>query len=82
MATMLLHYNEITKETAKAICLNINVSWGNGSQHQRDVWFPKSKCQVKDAASVVVDKTILRAKENELAFNGLAADFDALTWED
>lgn len=36
-----LAFNSLIKETEKAICLNVMVSW-NGNCHNRDIWFPKS----------------------------------------
>lgn len=38
--------NSITKETEKAICVNVEVCWNNGNGKSKDIWFPKSTCEI------------------------------------
>ena len=38
--------NSITKESEKAICVNVSVNWGEGSWKAKDIWFPKSTAEV------------------------------------
>ena len=38
--------NGITKETEKAICVNVSVNWGEGAWKTKDIWFPKSTADV------------------------------------
>lgn len=43
-----LAFNNIVAETEKAICLNLMVSW-NGECQTKDIWFPKSTCEIREA---------------------------------
>ena len=81
MKTMLINYNSIAKETAKAICLNCQVYWGNGSMKSRDIWFPKSVVELHNEKSAIVSLSFIRNKEHENAFNGLDMTFEGQSWE-
>lgn len=82
-----LAYNSIVKETEKAICLNVFVSF-NGNSHDRNVWFPKSVIDfVTFTTSDGVEKTnamvadwFLRKTESDNAFKGYGMRFETAFW--
>ena len=66
--------NSITKETEKAICVNVTVCWGDGGWKLKDVWFPKSTCEVGEKIIMVADWMIEKTcKEN--SFKGYEMSF-------
>lgn len=69
-------FNKIEKETAKAILVNLPVSW-NDNWHARSFWFPKSCVKVykntMDIASFIKQKM-----ENENAFHGYRMVFEVI----
>lgn len=85
MKNIELAFYQIVKESEKAICLKLLVSF-NGNTSVRDVWFPKSVCEIKDAD---YDKTgkrafvadwFLRKAETANAFAGYAMRFETAFW--
>lgn len=38
--------NSLVKETEKAICVNVSVTWGMGGCKQKNIWFPKSVAEI------------------------------------
>lgn len=76
-------YN-VVKETEKAYCLNMLVSW-NGNTHAKDIWFPKSVCEVKDVdydaqPHAFVEDWFLRKAESANAFKGYEMRFETAFW--
>lgn len=70
--------NGITKETEKAICINVNVNWGEGSWRAKDIWFPKSTCEVftvNDETHVMVADWMLEKTAAANAFKGYRMNF-------
>ena len=41
--TKAIHVYSIERTTDKAYLFMCSVSWGNGAQHQKALWFPKSQ---------------------------------------
>ena len=80
-----LAYNAITKETEKAVCLNVMVSW-NGTCRDKDVWFPKSQISFVDFTdsngkarrNAIVPNWLIWKNEKANAFNGYEMHFETL----
>ena len=80
-----LAYNHIVKETNKAICLNVMVSW-NGTCRDRDVWFPKSVITFVEFTdskgtprkNAVVQSWFIHKAEKDNAFHGYEMHFETL----
>lgn len=73
-----LKVNGITKETEKAICVNVAVSWGEGSWRMKDVWFPKSTAEVVEVngeTHVMVADWMLQKTAEQNAFHGYRMNF-------
>ena len=80
-----LAFNSITKETEKAICLNVMVSW-NGTCRAKDVWFPKSvinfatftDSEGKERTNAIVKNWFIHKTEQANAFNGYQMHFETI----
>lgn len=80
-----LAYNHIVKETNKAICLNVMVSW-NGTCRDRDIWFPKSVItfvEFTDSKGIqrknaVVQNWFIHKAEKDNAFRGYEMHFETI----
>ena len=70
-----IKFNSITKETEKAICINVMVSWGDGNAKTKDVWFPKSTCEVIGSNSIMVADWMIEKTCNANAFHGYTMGF-------
>lgn len=79
-----LAIQKLVKETEKAVCLNLLVSW-NGNTHSRDIWFPKSVCEIKEVnyddqpRAFVADWFLLKT-ESANAFKGYGMRFETAFW--
>lgn len=80
-----LAFNSIVKETEKAICLNVMVSW-NSNCHDRDIWFPKSVISFatftdskgNEKTNAMVADWFIRKTEAANAFHGYAMRFETI----
>lgn len=80
-----LAFNRITKETEKAVCLNLMVSW-NGTCKDKDLWFPKSQVQFVtftdsqgiERTNALVPNWLIWKMEQNNAFNGYQMHFETL----
>ncbi len=67
---VLSNFNSIVKETAKAICLNIDVTWSDGDRiFAKDVWFPKSCIEIENQ-TVAIKSDFYSKMMWEKAFHG------------
>ena len=72
--------NGINKQTEKAMNVNVGVSWGNGGNHNKDIWVPKSTIGHidKDSSGKIVmtmKKSMAQSIANQNTFKGYAMDF-------
>lgn len=70
--------NGITRETEKAVCVNVNVNWGEGSWKQKDIWFPKSTAEIVEVngeTHVVVATWMMMKTRADNAFAGHKMNF-------
>ena len=70
--------NEITRETEKAICVNVTVNWADGKWHQKDIWFPKSTCEVIEVNGeqhIMVADWMIEKTRQVNAFKGYGMNF-------
>lgn len=82
-----LAFNNVVKETEKAVCLNVMVSW-NGNCHDKDIWFPKSVCSFitftdkegNERTNAIVADWFLHKTEAANAFNGYEMRFETAFW--
>ena len=80
-----LAFNSITKETEKAICLNVMVSW-NGTCRDKDIWFPKSvinfvnftDSEGKERTNALVKNWFIHKTEQANAFHGYEMHFETI----
>jgi hypothetical protein len=80
-----LAYNSIVKETEKAICLNVMVSW-NSNCHDRDIWFPKSVISFtsftdskgNERTNAIVADWFIRKTEAANASHGYSMRFETI----
>ena len=80
-----LAFNSIIKETEKAICLNVMVSW-NSNCHDRDIWFPKSVISFvnftdsmgKKRTNAIIPYWFIRKTEAANSFHGYAMRFETI----
>lgn len=80
-----LAFNNIVKETEKAICLNVMVSW-NSNCHDRDIWFPKSLVSFvmftdskgNERTNAIIPDWFIRKTEAANAFKGYAMRFETI----
>lgn len=77
--------NSVVKETEKAVCVNVMVSW-NSNCHSKDIWMPKSVCEVFTAEydsnkpHAMVDELFLRKTEAANAFHNYGMRFETAFW--
>lgn len=77
--------NAVVKESEKAICVNVMVSW-NSNCHNKDIWMPKSVCEVFSAEydggrmHEMVDEWFLHKTEAANAFHGYGMRFETAFW--
>lgn len=73
--------NKVVKETEKAVCVNVLVSW-NSNSRDKEIWMPKSVCEVFTAEydnnkpHAMVDEWFLRKTESANAFHGYGMRFE------
>lgn len=80
-----LAYNSIVKETEKAVCLNVMVSW-NSNCHDRDIWFPKSlvsfvtftDSEGNERTNAIIPDWFIRKTEAANSFKGYAMRFETI----
>ena len=77
MRTDIILHN-IVKETEKSLCCTVVVNWGEGNWKQKDIWFPKSLCDVfnfngKDWVSV--ENWFIDKLSRENSFKGYRMNF-------
>ena len=67
-----VQYNLIKRETEKAICLECRVSWGNGGNHVKELWFPKSQVTEMDKKQNIayVNCWFVNKVEEQNSFHG------------
>lgn len=46
MKTTIINHG-IVKETEKSICCTVIVNWGEGNWKEKNIWFPKSLCEIR-----------------------------------
>lgn len=74
---------EVVKETEKAVCVKVMVSW-NKNFHTRDIWMPKSVCEVfaaeydNNKPHIMVDDWFVRKTESANSFKGYAMRFETI----
>jgi len=66
-------FNQIEKETEKAIMVNLPVSW-NSNCHPRSFWFPKS-CVKMYKQTMEIATWMVEKMEKENAFHGYRMEF-------
>ena len=67
---VLSNFHSIVKETEKAICLNIDVTWSDGDRvFAKDIWFPKSCIEIENQ-TVAVNEAFYSKMRWEKAFHG------------
>ncbi len=70
--------NRIVKETEKATCFNITVSWGEGKWIDKDIWFPKSAVEVFEVngdTHIAAADWIVAKISTQNAFKGYRMNF-------
>lgn len=80
-----LAFNSIVKQTEKAICLNVMVSW-NGNCRAKDIWFPKSVIAFTsftdgkgcERTNAMVADWFIRKTEAANTFHGYAMHFETV----
>lgn len=80
-----LGFFEIVKETPKAICVKLSVSW-NSNYYTKDIWFPRSVAnfdtfttpQGKEVTHLMVDEWFLNEQEKKNAYHNYMMRFDVL----
>lgn len=80
-----LAFNRIVKESEKAICLNVMVSW-NGTCQDKDLWFPKSVIEFitftnsngKEQTNALVANWFIHKAEKANAFHGYEMHFETI----
>jgi len=68
-------FNNIEKETEKAVLVNLPVSW-NMNMHPKSIWFPKSCVKFYDGRTMAVATFLIEKLERENAFHGYAMRFE------
>jgi len=71
-------YNSIVKESEKAICLNVPVSYNANAPKGRDIWMPKSLCTIFSERVAVVEDWFLAKLSEQNAFHGYRMNFETL----
>lgn len=80
-----LAFNSVVRETEKAVCLNVMVSW-NGNTKGKDIWFPKSlvnfitftDTQGNEKTNAIIPDWFIRKTEAANAFHGYAMRFETI----
>ena len=67
-------FNQIEKETEKAVLVNLPVSW-NCNMHPKSFWFPKS-CIMFHNQTMSIATFLVEKLERENAFHGYAMCFE------
>ena len=71
-------YNNIVKESEKAICLNVPVSYASNAPKGRDIWMPKSVCSIFSERVAVVEDWFIDKLRNQNAFHGYRMNFETI----
>ncbi len=71
-------YNSIVKESEKAICLNVPVSYNANAPKGRDIWMPKSLCTIFSERVAVVEDWFLAKLSEQNSFHGYRMNFETL----
>ena len=73
---MVIKYNNIEKETAKAILVNASVCWNEGKWHEKNFWMPKSIITIDAKHSTLDMKDWFYEKLcRDNAYHGYIMDF-------
>ena len=80
-----LAFNNVVKETEKAVCLNVMVSW-NANCRDKEVWFPKSVIEFvtftdskgSKRTNALVKNWFIHKAEQANAFNGYQMRFETI----
>lgn len=67
--------NEVKRESEKAILVNLPVYFSANASKPRDMWFPKSVCEIVDANMLAVDGWFLVKASEQNAFKGYEMHF-------
>jgi len=67
--------NEFVKETEKAVCVKLPVSWA-GNVHEKQMWFPKSLVESLQERVIIVADWFLRKAEFENRYHGYMMYFE------
>ena len=67
-------FNQIEKETEKAVLVNLPVSW-NCNMHTKSFWFPKS-CIIFHNQTMSIATFLVEKLERENAFHGFEMRFE------
>lgn len=70
--------NGITKETEKAICINCPVSYNANAPKGRDIWMPKSVCEIVNEQVAAVEDWFLAKLSEQNAFHGYRMNFETI----
>lgn len=68
-------FNKLVKETPKAYLLNFSVSWGMGGSKEKDLWIPKSLCDI-DGDHVFIDSLFVQKLMQDNEYKGYRMQFD------
>jgi hypothetical protein len=70
--------NNVVRETEKAICVNVDVCWNAGRKQQKDLWFPKSTCEVvemENQTNIIADDSMIQSIIIRNTFHGYEMHF-------
>lgn len=70
--------NGISKESEKALCINCPVSYNANAPKGRDIWVPKSLCEIVNDQVVAVEDWFLAKLSGQNAFHGYRMNFEIL----
>lgn len=68
----------IVKQSEKAICLSCFVTWSHAKNFVKDIWFPKSVCEIINEHVVEVEEWFLDKLGWQHEFHGYTMSFDKL----
>lgn len=71
-----IYIEGIAKESEKAICLHCLVSYNDNKAKIRDIWFPKSVCNVVSEHLAEVENWFIAKTAEANAFNGYRMNFE------
>lgn len=68
----------IEKESEKAYCLVCLVSYNANAPKERNVWFPKSVCNIVNNGVAAVEDWFVEKMRNDNAFHGYRMNFETI----